>query len=90
MLDYAIIAKSKGNTWNQLDETIAFLQSCKCLSKYGLHSILYFFSFSNVRSSTLDSLNACTLAVASEGTSELGGCIAVDNSQAWATNVIAI
>jgi hypothetical protein len=31
MLDYAKIAKSKGRNWNQLDATIAFLQSCSCL-----------------------------------------------------------
>jgi hypothetical protein len=27
MLDYALIAKSKGRFWNQLDATIAFLQA---------------------------------------------------------------
>ncbi len=34
MLDYAKIAKSNGRTWNRLDETIAFLQSCSCLSEF--------------------------------------------------------
>ncbi len=34
MLDYAKISKSKGNNWNQLDETIAFLQSCSCLPEF--------------------------------------------------------
>jgi hypothetical protein len=45
MLDYAIIAKSKENNWNQLDETIAFLQSCSCQSKFTLHLIFNFMCF---------------------------------------------
>jgi hypothetical protein len=45
MLDYAMIAKSKGRAWGNLDATIAFLQACSymhlvttlALTQYCLH-----------------------------------------------------
>jgi hypothetical protein len=45
MLDYAKIAKSKGYTYGNLDETIAFLQSCSCQSKLTLPFMFYFSFF---------------------------------------------
>ncbi len=37
MLDYAMISKSKGYIWGNLDATIAFLQTCPCVPEFAVH-----------------------------------------------------